>query len=133
MAKLAADRKAGTLDDLSAALVDQLQAEADTALAAPVPKVALPEDLLVPGGPIWDARFPGDTDSFNRHEAMMTPLRQLFVAVSVTAFMAAIEPEGPYREYAVAAMEELAAIDLERSSYLNTHQFHGVVPTLSQA
>ncbi len=110
-----------------AALLAQVRERARAALAEPMPEVVLPEDLLLPGEPTWDQRYPRDEATFAAHERMMYPLRALYGALPATAFVAMLDGDRACRDYAAAGMRHLAGLDLERTSYLNTHQFHGVV------
>ncbi|MCY4372611.1 MAG: heparinase II/III family protein, partial [Spirochaetaceae bacterium] len=109
------------------------RARAGAARAEPMPEVVLPEDLLLPGEPTWDQRYPRDEATFAAHERMMYPLRALYGALPATAFVAMLDGDRACRDYAAAGMRHLAGLDLERTSYLNTHQFHGVVPSVAQA
>lgn len=116
-----------------APLLAQARERAGAALAEPMPAVALPDDLLLPGEPTWDQRYPRDERTFAAHERMMRPLRVLYGALPATSFVAMLDGDRACRDYAAAAMRHLAGLDLRRTSYLNTHQFHGVVPAVSLA
>ena len=116
-----------------ARLLAQVRERARAALAEPMPEVVLPDDLLLPGEPTWDQRYPRDEATFEAHERMMYPLRALYGALPATAFVAMLDGDRACRDYAAAGMVHLAGLDLERTSYLNTHQFHGVVPFVAQA
>lgn len=116
-----------------APLLAQIRDRAEVALAGPRPTVTLPDDLLLEGEPIWDQRYPRDEESFEAHERMLRPLRVLYGALPATAFVAMLDGDRACRDYAVAGMLHLAGLDLRRTSYLNTHQFHGVVPFVAQA
>ena len=116
-----------------APLLAQVRERAHAALAEPPPEVVLPGDLLLPGEPTWDQRYPRDEETFAAHERMMYPLRALYGALPATAFVAMLDGDRACRDYAAARMRHLAGLDLERTSYLNTHQFHGVVPSVAQA
>ena len=116
-----------------AVLLAQMRERAAGALAEPMPEVVLPDDLLLEGEPTWDQRYPRDEETFATHERMMYPLRALYGALPATAFVAMLDGDRACRDYAAAGMLHLAGLDLRRTSYLNTHQFHGVVPSVAQA
>jgi hypothetical protein len=116
-----------------APLLAQMRERAAAALAEPMPEVVLPDDLLLPGRPTWDQRYPRDEETFATHERMMYPLRALYGTLPATAFVAMLDGDRACRDYAAAAMLQLAGLDLQRTSYLNTHQFHGVVPSVAVA
>ena len=61
-----------------APLLAQMRERAAAALAEPMPTVVLPDDLLLPGEPTWDQRYPRDEETFATHERMMYPLRALY-------------------------------------------------------
>ena len=116
-----------------APLLAEMRERAAAALAEPMPTVTLPDDLLLPGQPTWDQRYPADEETFAAHERMMQPLRALFGTVPATAFVALLDGDVACRDYATRAMLHLAGLDLQKTSYLNTHQYHGVVPAVSLA
>lgn len=116
-----------------APLLADVRRRAAAALDAPMPAVTLPDDLLLPGEPTWDQRYPRDERTFAAHERMMRPLRALYGALPAVSFAAMFDGDRACRDYAAAAMRRLTALDLRQTSYLNTHQFHGVVPAVSLA
>lgn len=116
-----------------APLLADVRGRAAAALDRPMPAVTLPDDLLLPGEPTWDQRYPRDERTFAAHERMMQPLRALYGALPATAFVALLDGDRACRDYAAAAMRHLTGLDLRKTSYLNTHQFHGVVPAVSLA
>ncbi len=116
-----------------APLLAQMRERAAAALAEPLPAVVLPDDLLLPGEPTWDQRYPRDERTFAAHERMMQPLRALYGTLPAVAFVAMLDGDRACRDYAAAAMLHLAGLDLRQTSYLNTHQFHGVVPAVALA
>ena len=99
-----------------APLLAQMRERAAAALAEPMPTVVLPEDLLLPGEPTWDQRYPRDEETFATHERMMYPLRALYGTLPVTAFVAMLDGDRACRDYAAAAMRHLAGFDLRRTS-----------------
>lgn len=116
-----------------APLLAQVRERAGAALSGPMPAVTLPDDLLLPGEPTWDQRYPSDERTFAAHERMMQPLRALYGALPATSFVAMLDGDRACRDYAAAAMRHLTGLDLRKTSYLNTHQFHGVVPAVALA
>ncbi len=52
-----------------APLLAQVRERARAALAEPLPEVVLPGDLLLPGEPTWDQRYPRDEGPSRRTSA----------------------------------------------------------------
>ena len=110
---------------------DVIRANGDAGLEQPVPKVQLPDDLYLPGQPTWDQRYPSNVESFQAHERMMAPMRALYRLIPSWSLAYHLTGDRRHKEHARQGMRDLAALDLTPTSYTNTHQFHGVIPTLS--
>ena len=99
-----------------------IRSQAQASVRAPLVPISLPEDMLVPGGQTWDQRAPASVETMDANRRMMEPVGTASIAVPCCALYYRISGEVVYRDQAREAMRLLAAVDLIRTSYTNTHR-----------
>jgi hypothetical protein len=109
-----------------------LKQQVEKDLEAPLPPIVLCEDLLVPGGEVWEVRYLMEGEAgLQRARAMSQPYGTICAQVQRQSLAHWLWADSRYLERGVQCLETLAALPLPATGYANTHTFHGATGALA--
>ncbi len=109
-----------------------LREQAEKDLVQPLPPIALCEDLLVPGGDIWEVRYLLEgAAGLQRARTMSQPYGVICAQLQRQSLAHWLLADPRYLERGTQCLEALAALPLPATGYANTHTFNGATGAMA--
>ncbi len=109
-----------------------LQEQAGKDLEQSLPSVVLCEDLLVPGGDIWEVRYLLEGEAgLQRARAMSQPYGQICGQLQRHGLAHWLLADPRYLQRGLQCLQALAALPLPATGYANTHTFNGATGAMA--